>query len=85
MLKVRLAFLETPHSRIMKCFFYGDTIRIRFTEQPGWQLIQSAMASVVKGESAARVQGLFAKLDPEYMNYKVRTAVETEVWGRAKR
>ena len=84
-LKVRLAFLETPHSRIMKCFFYGDTIRIRFTEQPGWQLIQTAMASVAKGESAARVQGLFAKLDPEYMNYKVRTAVETEVWGRVQR
>lgn len=80
-LKISLDFLETPHSRRLKCCFSDDAIRIRFEEQPGWELIQKALAAT-KPENSVFVQGLVAKLDPEYMNYKIRTAVETEVTGR---
>ena len=81
-LKISLAFLETPHSRRIKCFFYDGMIRIGFEEEPGLELIQDALASVTKTGGSVFVQGLFAKLDPEYVKYKIKTAVETEVIGQ---
>ena len=81
-LKIDLAFLETPHKRLIKCFFFDEGIRICFEEQPGWKLIQDALASVSKMETSIFVQGLLAKIDPDYMNYKIRAAVETEVKGK---
>lgn len=81
-LKISLAFLETPHSRRIKCFFYDDRIRIGFEEEPGLELIQDALASAAKTGGSLFIQGLFAKLDPEFVNYKIKTAVETEVIGQ---
>ena len=74
--------METPHSRRIKCFFYDGMIRIGFEEEPGLELIQDALASVTKTGGSVFVQGLFAKLDPEYVKYKIKTAVETEVIGQ---
>ena len=71
-LKISLAFLETPHSRRIKCFFYDGMIRIGFEEEPGLELIQDALASVTKTGGSVFVQGLFAKLDPEYVKYKIK-------------
>lgn len=81
-LKIKLSFLETPHERIIKCFFMNETIHIRFEEQPGWKLVQDALSTVIRTENSIFVQGLMAKLDPEYMKYKVRMALETEVMGQ---
>ncbi len=80
-LKIDIRFIETPHRRKIKCFVYDKKISVHFDEEPGWNMIQKALSTVAQADSSVLMQGLMTKLDREYIEYKIRSAVKIDVTG----
>lgn len=81
-LKLRVSFLEIANSRLLKLFFSGDTVRVRWAEQPGKNYLYAGFESVVDGVSTNAVYDmLLNKIGPDTLLYLVDTAFEPESVG----
>lgn len=82
-LKIKIPFLETPHTRSFKIFFErNDEIRVVANEAPGKLLIRQALNSVMDPEKAGFIQNILSKLEPEFFQYKLRFTIEPEIIGK---
>lgn len=71
-LVVRLDFLETPCSRILKFFFEEDEMTIKLSEIPGEKFVSASISDFLAGISEAPlISGFLDKFGDDYINYKV--------------
>ncbi|HBP38354.1 MAG TPA: hypothetical protein DD640_06380 [Clostridiales bacterium] len=84
-LVLRISFLEIANSRILKIFFHGDAILIRWLESPGRQFLIEGLV-MLKNEikSYPFIAAMLSRLDQDLIGYKIRRALEPETTARLK-
>lgn len=82
-LLVRIYFLEEANVRTIKIRFGEERILVKLTEQPGRKMILDGVGSVFN--SAKGIVGTVTNvLDAEYIEYKLRNAIDIEIAGMRK-
>lgn len=80
-LLIRIYFLEEANVRTIKIRFLKDSAAISLTERPGRKMILDGVGSVVSG--AKGIVGTVTNvLDTEYIEYKLRNAIDIQLAGR---
>ena len=82
-LKISISFLEIANTRVLKIFFYGDTIVTKWLETPGKKYFTdglSAIGSEIK--LGLLLNTILGKADTDYIDYKISGVFEPEVTCR---
>ena len=79
--RLRIDFIETPHTRIIKLFLSPDgTCLYRQEEEPGAPLVVRAVTEQKLSLSAQPVIGAaLEKIDNEYLAYRIRRTFSPEL------
>jgi len=79
-LKLRVSFLETPNSRILKIFFYDGWIITKWLESPGKNYLGEALASIAhEVKLGPLLNTIMGKADTDFIEHKIGGAFEPEV------
>lgn len=82
-LKLRFSFVEMSNARVMKIFFYGEHVSVRFSERPGKYAPLGALRLMLKENPGNKiVEALVSRVDDDYLVYKIERAMEPVVYGR---
>lgn len=76
-LKVRVSFLETANSRIIKLFFHDDRLVTRWSESPGKTYLTDALQSLK--EQLPLVKAAFGVMDEELLLFRIDRVLEPEI------
>ncbi|MBE7057004.1 MAG: serine hydrolase [Ruminococcaceae bacterium] len=79
-LKISVFFTETPCTRILKFYHYGDFIKMNCIETPGTEFLSRGIRTLSKGMLTKPVIGsTLAKLDYDFLDYKIRKLFEPTI------
>lgn len=82
-LKLRVSFVETSCSRIMKLVFSGDDIIVRCSETPGRRFFSMYIDSLGKELASNKlIEALLSRVDKDYFDYKLERTFEPVLCGR---
>ncbi len=79
-LTVRLDFLETPSSRVIKLIFDGDSVFLKQTELPGEEFASALTESVLKKViDKPIVSAFWEKIGDDYIELKLKKSFSPEI------
>ncbi len=80
-LKVRLSFLESSHSRLIKFFFEEDGLRLKMDEMPGVGCLHLAVSNATEGDNPSRLlQTVVKSKSSDVIAYLLRRAFQPEIF-----
>ena len=76
-LKLRCSFLEQSGSRLIKIYFNGNQLRVKFSESPGKEILLEGLSSVVEEASKKRfLEAVIARFDGDYLVYRIESSFD---------
>ncbi len=87
-LKIFMPFIETASTRRIKIFFYGDSITVKFFEDPGLNLAMDGLGVIVNTGAGGGGHLLFSLLskasdiEPEYLSYRASKTMMPVITGK---
>ena len=82
-LKLRVSFVETSSTRIMKLIFSGDDIVVKCSETPGRRFFRMYIDSLGKELTSNKLaEALLSRVDKDYFDYKLERTFEPVLSGR---
>lgn len=76
-LKIRLSFIETPNSRLIKIYFTENKLLVKFKENPGVQLVNLLLDYVLSSvESNKLLNTVISKVNADYLYIKTEYLFE---------
>lgn len=82
-LKIRISFLEIANTRVIKIFFYGDTIVTKWLETPGKKYFTDGLAAIGSEiKLGFLLNTILGKADTDYIDFKINAVFEPEVTCR---
>ena len=80
-LKLRLSFLESSHTRLIKFFFEEDGLRLRMDELPGVGCLTLAITNATEGDNPSRLlQTVVKSKSSDVIAYLLRRALQPEIF-----
>lgn len=74
-----VCFLEMPHSREIRLYPSGNSLRVRWSESPGYEFVQWGLDQL-KGDIHQHpiMDVISSRLDGEYVLYRLKNAIQPE-------
>lgn len=82
-LKIRISFIETSSSRLLKFIFSGDELVVKCSEIPGRRFVRSYLDTLEKELASNRLfETILSIVDNDYLDYKIERALEPVLHGK---